>query len=215
MSFLTTQFPYTHTSCIVLPSDQSIMPHTALQAAVDIIHHHPSMCYLVPVLKDVKLLSPPPNPPPVDVTKLANTFTLTSTDDAWQFYQLYDELPMLGGWYTHHLTYHAAIRNLLHGMESLVQAPAGVTIHAVWDASIARRRRVALAGNVVDEGEGELCVVLTETSVISCGRHLAWYIKGSLERNHGVMHEGFRREWERKLGFRNAEEGVEGEGRAL
>jgi hypothetical protein len=95
MSFLATQFPYTHTSSIVLPSDGSINPRAALKAAVDIIHHHPSMCYLVPVLKEVKLLSPPPNPPPVDVSKLSNSFTLTSTEDAWQYYELHDELPML------------------------------------------------------------------------------------------------------------------------
>lgn len=100
----------------------------------------------------------------------------------------------------------------MHGMESLVQAPAGVTIHAVWDASIARRRRVAVAGNVIEEGEGELCLVLTEKSVISCGRHLAWYIRGSLERNHGDMHENFRKRWEKEMGIeRKGEgEGIEG-----
>jgi hypothetical protein len=104
-------------------------------------------------------------------------------------------------YYTHHLVYHAAIRNLLHGMESLVQAPANVTIHAIWNASIARRRRVAVAGNVIEEGDGELCLVLTETSVIRCGRHLAWYIRGSLERNHNEMHDGFRRKWEEVMGL--------------
>jgi hypothetical protein len=211
MSFLTTQFPYTHTSSIVLPSDNSITPQAALRTAVDIIHHHPSMCYLVPVLKEVKPLIPPPNPPPVDVSKLANSFTLTSTEDAWQYYELHDMLPMLGGWYMHHLVYHAAIRNLMHGMESLVQAPAGVTIHAVWDASIARRRRVAVAGNVIEEGDGELCLVLTEKSVINCGKHLAWYIRGSLEKNHNEMHNGFRREWESRMGIKRKEEGQEAE----
>lgn len=210
MSF-TTQFTYTHTSAIVLPSDGSITPKPALQAAVDIIHHHPSMCYLVPVLKKVTLLDPPPTPPPVDVSTLSESFTLSSTEDAWRYYELYDELPMLGGWYTHHLIYHAAIRNLMHGMESLVQAPSNVTIHAVWDASIQRRRRVALAGNVIEEGEGELCLVLTETSVIKCGKHLAWYIKGSLEKNHNVMHDGFRRRWEEKMGIKSEEEAGEEE----
>ena len=92
-------------------------------------------------------------------------------------------------------------------MESLVQAPSNVTIHAVWDASIQRRRRVAVAGNVIEEGDGELCLVLTETSVISCGKHLAWYIKGSLEKNHNVMHDGFRRIWEEKVGLKKDEEG--------
>jgi hypothetical protein len=206
MSILSTQFPYTHTSVIVLPSSGSITPKTALQTAIDIIHHHPSMCYLNPILKQVIPLSPPPTPPPVDVTKLADTFTLTSKDDAWHYYELHDELPLLGGWYTHHLTYYSAIRNLMHGMESLVQAPSNVTIHAVWDASIQRRRRVAVAGNVIEEGDGELCLVLTETSVISCGKHLAWYIKGSLEKNHNVMHDGFRRIWEEKVGLKRGEE---------
>ena len=79
-------------------------------------------------------------------------------------------------------------------MESLVQAPSSVTIHAAWDASVPRRRRVALAGNVIEEGEGELCLVLTETSGIRCGKYLAWNIKGSLERNHNVMHEGLESE---------------------
>lgn len=210
MSF-TTQFTYTHTSAIVLPSDGSIIPKTALQAAVDIIHHHPSMCYLVPVLKKVTLLDPPPTPPPVNVSTLSESFTLSSTEDAWHYYELYDELPFLGGWYMHPLIYHAAIRNLMHGMESLVQAPSNVTIHAVWDASIQRRRRVALAGNVIEEGEGELCLVLSETSVIKCGKHLAWYIKGSLEKNHNVMHDGFRRKWEEKMGIKNEEEAGEEE----
>lgn len=206
MSFLDTQFTYTHTSAIVLPSNGSIDPRTALKTAVDIIHHHPSMCYLVPVLKEVKLLDPPPTPPPVDVTKLSNSFTLTATEEQWHYYELHDELPMLGGWYMHHLKYHAAIRNLMHGMESLVQAPSNVTIHAVWNASIQRRRRVAVAGNVIEEGDGELCVVLTETSVTNCGKHLAWYIKGSLEKNHNVMHEGFRRNWEEKMGIQPSED---------
>jgi hypothetical protein len=209
MSFLSTQFTYTHTSAIVLPSNGSIDIRTAFQTAVSIIHHHPSMCYLVPVLKNVQLLDPPPTPPPVDVSTLQNSFTLTSSEDAWNYYELKDELPMFGGWYIHHLTYHAAIRNLMHGMESLVQAPSNVTIHAVWDASVQRRRRVAVAGNVIEEGDGELCLVLTETSVIRCGKHLAWYIRGSLERNHNVMHDGFRKIWEEKMGIRP--EGQEGE----
>ena len=115
---------------------------------------------------------------------------------------------MLFGYYTHQLTYHAAIRNLSHGMESLVQAPSNVSIHAVWDASVQRRRKVNMEGTAIESAEGEyVCLVLTETSVIRCGRHLAWYIRGSLRANHDVMHEGFRRLWEEKLGLGEKKEG--------
>jgi len=47
--------------------------------------------------------------------------------------------------------------------------------------------------------------------VIKCGKHLAWYIKGSLEKNHNVMHDGFRRKWEEKMGIKNEEEAGEEE----
>ena len=106
---------------------------------------------------------------------------------------------------------HAAIRNLEVGMEILVQAPSSVIIHAAWNASGPQRRRVALAGNVIEEGEGELCLVLTETSSIRCGKYLGWNIKGSLERNHNVMHERLRRKWEEKIRL-ESEEGDGDEG---
>jgi len=205
--FLKTRFPYTHTSAIILPSDGSIESKTALTIAIDIIHHHPSMCCLGPVLKGVKLLDPPPNPPPVDVTKLSDSFNLTGTDEQWHYYELHDEVPMLCGWYTRRRIYHAAIRNLMHGMESLIQAPDNVIIHAMWIASIQRHRRTAIAGTVVEEGNGDLCLALTETSVIYCGKDLEWYIKESLEKYHNVTHDEFRRNWEERSGIQSSEDG--------
>ena len=194
-TLLTTHFTLNTTTQLKLNHPTSPPPSTSklVQTAIALLREHETYIRLNPLVTAVTAV--PPKESKVDVAALLREFESdeTKTDDDedakdWTHYSITDSLPYpLGLPGTQDLKYAVALKDLADGMESLVLAPAGVTI----------------LGNVVlevREGDaGEETLWLRECARVRCWWGMAWYIRGTMGQSHERLHEGFRGLWESRV----------------
>jgi len=155
---------FTHTYSTPLP------PTTTSSLVLSLLHDFPLMITLNPLVQSYTLL---PTPEPTfksSAPKNPNAQVIAQDWDAeYEVTDLVSYLPF--HLWDSKVTFKAKFKATEEGMESLVNAPAGVVSEARWW--------------LMETEEGGL--VLEEVAEVSCQRVLARTVKGQMRDSHGVL----------------------------
>jgi len=209
---------------------QSELDTLALKTAVGLLHSMHDYIHLNPIVTGCDELDPDGEQArKIDVVQLLDEFAEvewaeneqgvrvdyslrrpTATDDdynvagEWVYFAITDTLPRpMGIPGATSLSYYAALRPTVDGIESLVLAPLGVTIHGTMKVE-ARHADAAPAVPASGGGDDKMpawqqTLWLREHVRVRCWWGTGWYIQKTMERSHGVMHERFRARWEEEV----------------
>lgn len=188
-SIFYTSFTLTHTSEASLSSTElgRFGPDTTnrgqdilLNAAISLSHDHSGIITLQPLVVSHHTLDTGEQPP---VTSF-----LPPSSSSWQLYSFTESKPILFNLTSSSITCKAWLRKSDHGYDSVVSAPAGVTLEVTWVTE-----GISDTGDRPEEvkTKGMTSVKLTETAKITCPRVFAGFIRSTFTSAHQEMHERF------------------------
>ncbi|KAF7506805.1 hypothetical protein GJ744_011417 [Endocarpon pusillum] len=202
MGLFHTTFTHIHTTTLkpLQPtvSELSATPRptseACYEAAVALLHDPSVIITLNPVVTDfeevdssspsVKPLLPPLLDSALDAQPPSRSINLHR-----KFFRITDSKPLLGGWYNATISYHISYLRVDGGCDTVVAAPAGVSIDGSW--------RVSKDGASGQDEDEEL--ILEERATVICPRIFAPFIRGTLGSTHGEMHDRFVKKWKARL----------------
>ena len=136
-------------------------------------------------------------PPLATATSPTDTESYGANLAGWTHYSVTDNLPYPFGIPGNRvLRYTIALRNVADGLESLVAAAAGVTIHGGIRVISAAEGRDGSDG-FRERGEKQLW--LQERAEVRCWVGTGWYVEKTLRESHESAYERFRAWWEREV----------------
>ena len=179
---------FTHTYTTPLP------PSSSRSLAISLLHDFPLMITLNPLVKHYELLPDPPEPTFKSSSPKNPNAKIIAQD--WDVEYAVTDLVSYLPWHLwdSRVTYTAKFRLTEDGMESRVNAPAGVVSDAKWW--------------VAEAEDGSL--VLEEEAEVSSNRMLARAVRGQMKESHGILASRFLERLEER---RVAEKGKRGESR--